>query len=154
MDENGGAPSHRRTANGRFVNSRPSQRGQAVASALSSDRFDWNPDIYGIRAFESCRARHCKLFGQRQRQSVRVGRLRQPDTYDLGPEASRSLFLSRSGHSGLTRRARRKECASPVQAGTMFALWRKRLSGSQVRLILRSLANRSGPKAAATRAAV
>ena len=36
------------------------------------------------RRFESCRARHCNLFGQRQRQSVRIGRLRQPDTHDLG----------------------------------------------------------------------
>ena len=47
-----------------------------------------------------------------------------------------------------------QEGARAGQAGTMFALWRKRLSGSQVRLISRSLANRSGPKAAATRAAV
>ena len=36
------------------------------------------------RRFESCRARHFNLFGQSQRQSVRVGRLRQPDTHDLG----------------------------------------------------------------------
>ena len=47
-----------------------------------------------------------------------------------------------------------QEGARAGQAGTMFALWRKRLSGSQVRLISRSLANRSGPNAAATRAAV
>lgn len=36
------------------------------------------------RRFESCRARHCNLFRQGQRQSVRVGRRGQPDTHDLG----------------------------------------------------------------------
>ena len=35
-------------------------------------------------AADSCRARHFNLFGQRQRQTLRVGRLGQPDTDDLG----------------------------------------------------------------------
>jgi len=34
---------------------------------------------------DSCRARHFNLFGQRQRQSVRIGRRGQPDSHDLGP---------------------------------------------------------------------
>jgi hypothetical protein len=37
--------------------------------AAPVDRY---PDIYGIRALKSCRARHYNLFGQRQRQSVRM----------------------------------------------------------------------------------
>jgi hypothetical protein len=38
--------------------------------------FDWDhPEFQvGTRRFESCRARHYNHFGQRQRQSVRVGR--------------------------------------------------------------------------------
>ena len=66
-----------------------------------------------------------------------------------------SLFVQFAGRAFRAwERARHRRVREPGQAGTMFALWRKRLSGSQVRLILRSLANRSGPKAAATRAAV
>jgi hypothetical protein len=209
--------------------------------------------MYGIRALNSCRARHYNLLRQRQRQSVRVGRRGQaidegnrdtdPDRDEAGkkgeghskgsdevrvvhagasPGQQESPWLligqepsARMGGSdagprlggrhrrcpepspdgvhgsiGGTRltlglgqtRARiqtscavrrplalcsvpgraLKACATSApregvradQAGRMFALWRKRLSGSQVRLISRSLANRSGPNAAATRAAV
>ena len=34
------------------------------------------------RRFESCRARHCNVFRQRQRLAVRVGRRGKPDTDD------------------------------------------------------------------------
>src|SRR4051794_1190803 len=68
------------------------------------------------------------------------------------PEAYHYLVSGGPGVQG--SRGASQEGARAGQAGTMFALWRKRLSGSQVRLISRSLVNRSGPNAAATRAAV
>ena len=51
-------------------------------TAFSQRSWRRSRDRYG--ALNSCRARHFNLFGQRQRQTVRVGRLGQPDTDDLG----------------------------------------------------------------------
>ncbi len=47
-----------------------------------SGSLDRDPNIYGIRAVESCRARHCNLFGQCERESVGVCRRSEPDGHD------------------------------------------------------------------------
>jgi hypothetical protein len=52
------------------------------ADVYSLDR---DSDICGIRALNSCRARHCNLFRQRQRKPMGVRRRREANPDDFGP---------------------------------------------------------------------
>ena len=53
----------------------------------------------------TCRARQFNLFGQSQRQSMRVGRLGQPDTYDLGAGDRESVWIGPARRHALSVRA-------------------------------------------------
>jgi len=75
-----------------------------LATKADVDVFDRYPDIYGIRAAESCRARHERLFycplpdltlciGTRDNRHARVGHPGQPAT-----NGSASIPASRANH--------------------------------------------------------
>jgi hypothetical protein len=81
-------PSTRRSASRSRSFRRPtagSAAGSPSRGTILGSSLDRYPDTYGIPAPESCRARHCILFRQRQRRAVRVGRRGKPDTDELGP---------------------------------------------------------------------
>jgi len=64
------------------------ESGRLVDFTRSHHRY---PNVYGIRALESCRARHYNLFRQSQRHTVRVGRRGEADDLGSGgPGAGRS----------------------------------------------------------------
>jgi len=51
---------------------------------LAKGPFDRDPNTYGIRAFESCRARHFSLSKQRQRANVAMANQGASDPAGMG----------------------------------------------------------------------